>query len=51
MASDPSGYADSAVFSASGSSFAASVTRVGLSPFVIVSLVTTHFFTSRREGS
>ena len=37
--------------SSPGSSFAASVTSVGLRPFSIVSLVTTHFFTSRREGS
>ena len=33
------------------SSGAASVTSVGVRPFSTVSLVTTHFFTSRREGS
>src|SRR5215208_2029453 len=44
-------YADSATAWSSPSSFAASVTSVGFRPFSIVSLVTTHFLTSRREGS
>ena len=45
-----SGYADSARRDC-GTSGAASVTSVGDRPFSIVSFVTTHFLTSRREGS
>ena len=45
-------YADSSCRGASSScsSRAASVTSVGVKPFSTVSLVTTHFFTSRRFG-